>query len=75
MQKPSYLSNYGGFNSLLKSGYRTFKGKNQTLLKNADIIKYFVKNDQGKFIIIKEYRSIVMRLVKKLFCDNLEKKH
>ena len=39
----------------------------------TDIIKYFVKNDQGKFIIIKEYRSIVMRLVKKLFCDNLEK--
>ena len=39
MQKPSYLSNYGGFNSLLKSGYRTFKGKNQTLLKNAEAIE------------------------------------
>ena len=39
MQKPSYLSNYGGFNSLLKSGYRTFKGKNQTLFKNAEAIE------------------------------------
>ena len=40
---------------------------------STDIIKYFIKNDQGKFIIVKEYRSIVMRLIKKLFCDNLEK--
>ena len=39
MQKPSYLSNYGGFNSLLKSGYRTFKGKNQTFFKNAEAIE------------------------------------
>ena len=39
MQKPSYLSNYGVFNSLLKSGYRIFKGRNQTLLKNADTIE------------------------------------
>ena len=38
-----------------------------------DVIKYFVKNSEGKFIIIKEFRSIVMRLIKKLFCDNLEK--
>ena len=39
MQKPSYLSNYGGFDSLLKSGYRTFKGKTQTLIKNAEAIE------------------------------------
>ena len=39
MQKPSYLSNYGGFQSLLKSGYRTFKGKTQTLYKNAEAIE------------------------------------
>ena len=39
MQKPSYLTNYGGFNSLLKSGYRTFKGKTQTLYKNAEAIE------------------------------------
>ena len=39
MQKPSYFSNYGGFNSLLKSGYRTFKGKNQTFFKNAEAIE------------------------------------
>ena len=26
MQKPSYFSQYGGFSSLLKSGYRHFKG-------------------------------------------------
>ena len=36
-------------------------------------IKYFTKNDKGKFIITKEYKSIVMRLIKKLFCENLEK--
>ena len=39
MQKPSYFSNYGGLNSLLKSGYRTFKGKNQTFFKNAEAIE------------------------------------
>ena len=38
MQKPSYLSQYGGFNSLLKSGYRTFKGKESTLMKNVEAI-------------------------------------
>ena len=38
MQKPSYFSQYGGFNSLLKSGYRTFKGKEQTLMKNVEAI-------------------------------------
>ena len=39
MQTPSYLSNYGGFNSLLKRGYRTFKGKTQTFYKNAEAIE------------------------------------
>ena len=39
MQKPSYFSNYEGLNTLLKSGYRTFKGKNQTLFKNAEAIE------------------------------------
>ena len=38
-----------------------------------DILQYFIKNDQGKWVIVKEYRSIIMRLMKKLFCDNLEK--
>ena len=38
MQKPSYFSQYGGFNSLLKSGYTSFKGKEQTLFKNVDAI-------------------------------------
>ena len=36
-------------------------------------MKFFIKNDKGDFIIINEYRSIIMRLIKKLFCDNLEK--
>ena len=36
-------------------------------------IKYFSKNDKGKYIIVKEYKSIIMRLMKKLFCENLEK--
>ena len=36
-------------------------------------IKYFTKNDKGKYIITKEYKSIIMRLIKKLFCENLEK--
>ena len=39
----------------------------------TDIVKYYIKNDQGNFNIMKEYRSIIMRLIKKLFCDNLEK--
>ena len=39
MQKPSYFSNFSGLNSLLKSGYRTFKGKNQTFFKNAEAIE------------------------------------
>ena len=38
-----------------------------------EILQYFIKNDQGKWIIMKEYRSIIMRLMKKIFCDNLEK--
>ena len=38
-----------------------------------DEIKYFIKNEQNKFIVKKEYKSIVMRLIQKLFCDNLEK--
>jgi hypothetical protein len=33
-------------------------------------MKFFIKNDKGDFIIINEYRSIIMRLIKKLFCDN-----
>ena len=39
----------------------------------AEEIKYFEKDDKGKYIIIKEYKSIIMRIIKKLFCDNLEK--
>ena len=39
----------------------------------TDVVKYYIKNEQGNFNIMKEYRSIVMRLIKKLFCDNLEK--
>ena len=42
----------------------------QSLLEE---VKYFAKNDQGKYIITKEYKSIIMRLIKKLFCENLEK--
>ena len=38
-----------------------------------DEIKYFSKNDKGKYIIVKENKSIIMRLIKKLFCENLEK--
>lgn len=38
-----------------------------------DEIKYFSKDDKGKYIISKDYKSITMRLIKKLFCDNLEK--
>ena len=38
MQKPSYFNQFQGFNSLLKSGYRTFKGKEETLMKNVDAI-------------------------------------
>ena len=38
MQKPSYFSQYEGFNSLLKSGYRTFKGKEKVLMKNVEAI-------------------------------------
>ena len=38
-----------------------------------DEIKYFSKDSNGKYIIAKEYKSIVLRLIKKLFCDNLEK--
>ena len=59
MQKPSYFSNYGGLNSLLKSGYRTFKGKNQTFFKNAEAIEDMAsmtrtslgKNGHYKYII------------------------
>ena len=39
----------------------------------SDIIKYFMKDDQGKYIIVKEYKSITIRLIKKLFCDNIDK--
>ena len=45
----------------------------ETMDITTDMITYFIKNNEGKFIIMKEYRSIVMRLVKKLFCDNLER--
>ncbi len=38
MQKPSYFSQYAGFSSLLKNGYRYFKGKEQTLMKNVEAI-------------------------------------
>ena len=38
-----------------------------------DEIKYFSKDNKGKYIITKEYKSIILRLIKKLFCDNLEK--
>jgi hypothetical protein len=38
-----------------------------------DEIKYFSKDNNGKYIITKEYKSIILRLIKKLFCDNLEK--
>ncbi|MCQ2915151.1 MAG: T-complex protein 1 subunit theta [Alphaproteobacteria bacterium] len=38
MQKQSYFSHYGGFNNLLKSGYRHYKGKAQTLMKNVEAI-------------------------------------
>lgn len=38
MQKPSFLSRYGGFNSLLKTGYRHYKGKEQTIMKNVDAV-------------------------------------
>ena len=39
----------------------------------SDIIKYFMKDDQGKYIIVKEYKSITIRLIKKLFWDNIDK--
>ena len=38
-----------------------------------DEIKFFAKNDKGKYIIVKEHKSIIMRIIKKLFCENLEK--
>ena len=38
-----------------------------------DEIKYFSKDSNGKYIIAKECKSIILRLIKKLFCDNLEK--
>ena len=59
MQKPSYFSQYGGFNSLLKSGYRHFKGKEQTLMKNVEAIEDMAQmtrtalgpNGMNKYII------------------------
>ena len=39
----------------------------------TDIISYLVRDEKNKIIIMKEHRSIIMRLFKKLFCDNLEK--
>ena len=50
--------------------YTYEKEISQSLL---DEIKYYAKNDKGKYIIVKENKSIIMRLIKKLFCDNLEK--
>lgn len=38
MQKPSYFSQYGGFNNLLKSGYRHYKGAQQTIMKNVEAV-------------------------------------
>jgi len=46
--------------------------KNMVQIIN-DEIKYFSKDNNGKYVIVKEYKSIIMRLIKKLFCDNLEK--
>ena len=34
---------------------------------------YFVKDDKGKFIIEKQYKSLFLRTFKKIFCSNLEK--
>ena len=59
MQKPSYFSQYGGFSSLLKSGYRHFKGKDQTLMKNVEAINDMAEmtrtalgpNGMNKYII------------------------
>ena len=50
-----------------------YQYEKENMEMTTDMVKYFVKNDQGKYIIVKEYRSIVMRVIKKLFCDNLEK--
>ena len=33
----------------------------------------FIKNENGKLKIEKEYKSLFLRMFKKLFCDNLEK--
>ena len=43
------------------------------ILLFSEEIKYFMKNDKGKYVIVKEYKSLTMRLIKKLFCENLEK--
>ena len=39
----------------------------------TDMVSYLVRDEHNKIIIIKEHRSIIMRLFKKIFCDNLEK--
>ena len=43
------------------------------ILLFSEEIKYFVKNDKGKYIITKESKSLILRLIRKLFCENLEK--
>ena len=42
-------------------------------LQMDEKIKYFIKNDKGNYIIAKEHKSIIMRLIRKLFCEHLEK--
>ena len=39
----------------------------------GDMTNYLMTNEKGKIVIVKEHRSIFMRLFKKIFCDNLEK--
>ena len=48
-----------------------FEKKNLDM--TTDMISYLVRDEKNKIIIMKEHRSIIMRLFKKLFCDNLEK--
>ena len=50
-----------------------YSHESNNMKMTSDIIKYFTKDDQGKYIIVKEYKSITIRLIKKLFCDNIDK--
>ena len=47
--------------------------ENNSMKLTSEVITYFKKNEQGKYVIVKEYKSITIRLIKKLLCDNIDK--